>query len=249
MKHRILMGLLLMLLPPLGAQAATGNLVPGEMQACQLNDGVSKREVDKVMTKIADWLEADGHEYDLWMATPHFRPPEGYDFDVLFLGFWTSHAEQMSGLKKFYTTQAGRDIGQSLADVMTCRGNRHFNSVQVRTEAGAEKRRQGFGYMFDCTLASGKGPTDVNEVFQKWNAYLDESDIDHGVSALFPSSGSMESSAESFKFLWGGDFTNVGETLGFLTEPESQATWASITSETYACETFDRGYFFQRISQ
>ncbi len=61
------MGLLLMLLPPLGAQAVTVDLVPGEMQACQLNDGVSTREVDKVMTKIADWLEADGHEYDLWM--------------------------------------------------------------------------------------------------------------------------------------------------------------------------------------
>ena len=87
---------------------------------------------------------------------------------------------------------------------------------------------------------------DMFEVFKKGNRYLDNENIDHGVSAIFPSSGAPEEATGTFKFLWGGDFANVGETLSFLTKPEANATWLEITESTYSCDTFDRGYYFQR---
>jgi hypothetical protein len=53
----------------------------------------------------------------------------------------------------------------------------------------------------------------------------------------------------AFKFLWGGLFGNVAETLAFLTQDEAQTTWANIIGESFSCEAYDRGYFFQKVSQ
>lgn len=221
-------------------------MVPGEMRGCKLAEGASMNDLNATMATTVEWLKADEHGYELWSATPHFLPNEGYDFDMLWMGFWTSHAEQMRGLKAFYTTEAGRQIGAALNQVLDCSNMRHFNSVRLRSDAGEDDRQQGFGNMFDCALEENKGPQDVADVFQKWNRYLDANGIDHGVSALFPSSGSTEEAAGTFKVLWGGDFADVGKTLEFLTKPESIATWQKIIQRTYSCDTFDRGYFFQR---
>ena len=129
----------------------------------------------------------------------------------------------MRGLKAFYATESGRQVGAALNQVLDCSGMRHFNSVRVRNEPEEATRQQAFGYMFDCALEENKGPQDVADVFQKWNRYLDNNDIDHGVSAIFPSSGATEDATGTFKFLWGGDFANVGETLNFLTKPAANA--------------------------
>ena len=221
-------------------------MVPGEMRGCKLAEGASMNDLDASMTKIVDWLKAGEHGYELWSATPHFKPDQGYDFDMLWMGFWTSHAEQMRGLKAFYATESGRQVGAALNQVLDCSGMRHFNSVRVRNEPEEATRQQAFGYMFDCALEENKGPQDVADVFQKWNRYLDNNDIDQGVSAIFPSSGATEDATGTFKFLWGGDFANVGETLNFLTKPAANATWQKTIEGTYSCDTFDRGYFFQR---
>jgi len=221
-------------------------MVPGEMRGCKLAEGASMNDLNAAMSALGNWLKEDEHGYELWSGTPHFKPNEGYDFDMLWMGFWTSHAEQMRGLKAFYTTEEGQEIGQTLNMVLDCTSMRHFNSVRVRSEPKEETRQQAFGFMFDCALEANKGPQDVAEVFQKWNRYLDSENIDHGVSAIFPSSGAPEEATGTFKFLWGGDFADVGETLSFLTKPEANATWLEITGSTYSCDTFDRGYYFQR---
>jgi len=223
-------------------------MVPGEMRGCKLVEGASMNDLNASMAKMTDWLKADEHGYELWLATPHFKPDQGYDFDMLWMGFWTSHAEQMRGLKAFYTTEPGQRVGETLNQLLDCSSMQHVNSINVRKEPGQETRQQGFGYMFNCALEENKGPQDVADVFQKWNRYLDDNGIDHRVDALFPSSGATEDATGTFKFLWGGDFANVGESLNFLTKPESNATWTKITEQTYSCDTFDRGYLFQRYN-
>lgn len=230
------------------AQAEDALMTPGEIQACTINSGSSMNDVNATMAEVRAWLKAGGHNYDLWMAMPQYKPAVGYDFDFLMMGSWDSHAEEMSGLEAFYTTDSGRKIGQALQQVMACRGHQHVNNVQVRPDV-APDLQQGFGYMFDCSLAKGKGPSDVYNTFQDWNRYLDSNQIDHGVTAIFPSSGATEDRAGKFKFLWGGDFKNVGKTTAFLTRPEAVATWVKLSQKTYSCDTFDRGYFFQRISE
>lgn len=69
------------------------------------------------------------------------------------------------------------------------------------------------------------------------------------VTALFPRTGDDQMSPGAFKFLWGGLFGNVAETLAFLTQDEAQTTWANIIGESFSCEAYDRGYFFQKVSQ
>lgn len=221
-------------------------MTPGQVQACTVNPGASMNDVNAILASARAWLTAGGHDFEMWMAMPHYKPATGYNFDFLLLGFWPNHAEEMSGLQSFYTTAAGQQLGANMQQVMTC-NNQHVNNIQVRPDI-VSNLDSAFGYMFDCTLAKGKGPSDVNTAFQGWNAYLDANNIDHGVTAMFPSYGANEERAGTFKFLWGGDFENVGKSTAFLTNTDAMATWTKLTEKTYTCDNFSRGYVFQRIS-
>ena len=221
-------------------------MTPGQVQACNVNPGASMNDVNAILADARHWLTAEGHNFDMWMAMPHYKPANGYDFDFLLIGFWPSHADEMSGLQSFYTTNAGQKLGADMQQVMTC-ATQHVNNVEVRPSIVA-KLESAFGYMFDCKLEKGKGPSDVNAAFQGWNAYLDANNISHGVTAMFPSYGANEERTGTFKFLWGGDFENVGKSTAFLANTDAMATWTKLTQKTYTCDNFSRGYVFQRIS-
>ena len=60
-------------------------MVPGEMRGCKSVEGASMNDLNASMAKMTDWLKADEHGYELWLATPHFKPDQGYDFDMLWI--------------------------------------------------------------------------------------------------------------------------------------------------------------------
>jgi hypothetical protein len=225
------------------------DVAPAEMQACQMKAGASQEDLEAFFKNADTWFEEVGGTFDWWMATPHYRRPDGNPWSFLMMGFWPNFDEQLIGLKAFYTTDRGREVAQQFSEVMECGANIHFNTIEVRKEKRNEELSQGFGHMFDCTMNEGKTPQDVAETFQVWNAYLDEQGVDHGVTAMFPRTGNANSTAGAFKFLWGGEFENVGKTLELIARDEAQAAWAKIIGKTFACEAYDRGYYFRKISR
>ena len=50
------------------------------------------------------------------------------------------------------------------------------------------------------------------------------------------------------QFLWGGEVDNVAASFGFLQKPKTMATWEKITNGTHTCETFNQGYYFERVT-
>ena len=221
---------------------------PAEMQVCKVREGRSADDLNALFQQANRWFVTLG-EFDWRMATPHYRRPNEYAWDFLRMGFWPNFDEQMKGLSAFYTTPEGRQIATEYSQVLDCAGTVQFNTIQVRVEKRPKDFNQGFGHMFDCVMNEGKTPQDVAATFQKWNQYLDANKIDHYVTALFPRTGDDQMSPGAFKFLWGGLFGYVAETLAFLTQDEAQTTWANIIGESFSCEAYDRGYFFQKVSQ
>jgi hypothetical protein len=41
----------------------------------------------------------------------------------------------------------------------------------------------------------------------------------------------------------------IGKTRELIAKDEAQAAWAKIIGKTFACEAYDRGYYFRKISR
>ena len=109
--------------------ASQPHMVPAEAYGCTFNDGKTMADLDKVIKKWNDWMDASGDKsYGAWTMAPHHF--DEWPFDVAWIGSWTDGVAMGKG-KDNYSNKGGA-IAAEFAKVVTCGMHSAFSELNVR---------------------------------------------------------------------------------------------------------------------
>ena len=202
--------------------------VPMEIFACNFNEGKSMADFQAATDAWKAWADERGVD-DYWagVLTPYYYGPEQGNFDVGWLGGWTSGAAMGAGTDMWINE--GGDSAAAFDDAATCDAHGGFAATNLYEGNGPDEDNNIVLSFQDCTQT-----TDVLPIFDAWAEYAAEAGFEGGLWMLAPVYG--DGSADyHFKLVTSNhDFTEFGTDWDLWGAHYDK--WMELTSGSMECD-------------
>ncbi len=178
------------------------DLRPIEINFCNYRDGHHKEDYNKVMGRMAQWMEENNSQpYATWRLDKLFAGEQ--DFDFVVVGAWTSGTSMGKDITQYMASAS--DISVAVSEIVDCSGLSLFSSLNVKATDG-----DGIGRFVltvsDCIVAGGHSARAAIQAIIEYGEYRTSNGSPGGMWVWLPTLGSGD---EDFDFKLASSYRNV----------------------------------------
>lgn len=202
--------------------------VPMEIFTCNFNEGKSMKDFRAATDAWSAWAdERNVESYWAALLTPYYYGPEQGNFDIGWLGGWTSGTAM--GTDTDLWINEGGDVAAIFADAASCDAHGGFAATNLYEGSGPDEDNNIVLAFQDCTQT-----TDVLPIFDEWSKFAAEAGFKGGLWMLAPVYG--DGSADyHFKLVTSNrDFAEVGSDWDLWEAHYDK--WIEMTSGNMECD-------------
>lgn len=202
---------------------------------CNMNDGQSMSDLMKVVDDWNEWSDdQDITAYTAWVLNPIFSANADFVGDSIWFGYAPNFTEMGKTLQTWATD--GGKLNERFNDVWTCSSHSEYATLLVRPPA--EGPSSAIVSFSDCTLHDGVTIPDVMAAAAKWNAYLDQSEVNAAIAYHFPGHGNPQDMAADMKVsIWRPSLASYGRDADMYVNGGGLQASQAIFDDVMSCDS------------
>ena len=163
------------------------NFAAVEAYMCNYQEGKSRNDLDKVITKWNKWADANSSvPYSAWVLSPVFTSVN-MPADFVWLGAWQNGKDMGRSLQTW--ADKGGDLGVEFNKVMDCGEHSNSASLNLQPPAKGWPGKSGIVVFSNCTVAEGGSVEGAVEAHQTIAQNRFSNGSRSGMWAFFPGAG------------------------------------------------------------
>ncbi len=180
-----------------------------ELYGCEMNEGKTPADLMGVVKQWNKWSDEKNQEnYFAWVLTPVFGADIDFERTAFWFGFTPNFTEMGKSLDLWFTE--GAELNAKFNDVWACTAHMEFASMIVR--GGGGDASSGYASFTDCSFREGRRFEDLMAATEKYNAYLDEHEVNEVTVYHLPGHGNPQDADYQMKISsWVSDLSAYGE--------------------------------------
>jgi len=203
---------------------------PVDWRTCDLRDGKTIEDLNKVTAKFRAYASKSNTEYAAWTLFPQYHTD--LDYDLAWMGAWPdagSFGVSMEGWKK-----DGRGLAAEFDQVMDC-SSRHMMVLSYPINAPAGVPQDGLWLFYGCNLNEG---VSVPEAYE---AHLEAGQVMKTMGSLslswmmVPGIGAAPEEPDYYFALAFYRYSDLGETMEMFTNKGGQQARGKILNKVSSC--------------
>lgn len=183
------------------AQSGSPEIAPAEFYPCTFNDGKGMADLQKVIAKWNDFMDAnDDTGYQAWLLLPNFVSGDNGSWHVGWLGSWPDGNAMGKSLQIWNTK--GTDLQQAFNNVVTCPAHINYAVMQMKGLDGTPSEQPVLTFS-NCETEREVSMEAAFGAVREWIEFESSKGIESPHWVFFPGYGEPVDSDYDFKWVTG----------------------------------------------